>query len=730
MKKVININFQGRVIPIEETSYDLLKQYTDSLRNYFANEEGRDEIINDIESRIGELFQERLKNGATCITDDDINTIINNMGRPQDFAEAESESTEKTYAADEQFQSQQTGSSFQGKRLYRDANHKVLGGVCSGIAAYFNIEPIIVRLVFIFSGIGFFAYLLLWAFVPSNNAVQNGVRRRLYRNPDDKIIGGVCGGIANYFNINVWIPRVLFLVPFISFFFRWGHFGPLTFPHFVSFTFSPGAFFLYIILWMVIPEASTTSEKLEMKGEKVDLNSIKNSVKEEIKEVQDRMKKVGKEAKEFVGQKRDQMEPDVTHFARRTRSGFGNVIVFLARSFAYFVIGSVLLSLLVALFFFAAVSVGYSNIKDFVLAGSWENIYAWGTLLFFICIPIIAIITFIIRRIAKIKSSNHLIRYSFIALWILGLFCFISLIASLGHDVRATSNISEEVVSLSNPSVKKLEVVVPDKNSYNNEWFSFEPFENIEGDTAYIPNFRVRIVKAVNDSFKVTIKKMSNGSNRAEANSLASLIQYNVAQKDSLLTIDRGVAINTVNKFRFQRVIVTVAVPVGKQIRINRSVGWGNWIHYPGPINNNEWYDEEWDAELHGWDLGEDYVMKEDGLLYTLNGKPADRGAYNRIYKKSSDNSNDGNDDNGDADDNVNQNNSGGYRYEKTQKTLDSVKKALDIQKQRTIDSLNKVEEKIKLQKQKLQKTEDGTAPKQEAFHSLSSYPSDFIVSI
>ena len=89
MKKVININFQGRVVPIEETSFELLKQYTDSLRSYFANEEGKDEIINDIESRIGELFQERIKNGSTCITDDDINTIINNMGRPQDFAAAD-----------------------------------------------------------------------------------------------------------------------------------------------------------------------------------------------------------------------------------------------------------------------------------------------------------------------------------------------------------------------------------------------------------------------------------------------------------------------------------------------------------------------------------------------------------------------------------------------------------------------------------------------------------------
>ncbi len=189
MKKVININFQGRVVPIEETSFELLKQYTDSLRVYFAKEDGRDEIINDIESRIAELFQERLNKGATCITDDDVNSIINNMGRPHDFAAADNDEPGATSATKDPYvASAYTQTNFAGKRLYRDANNKIIGGVCSGIAAYFNIEPIIVRLVFIFSGIGFFAYFLLWAFVPSSNNVQNGVRKRLYRNADEKWI--------------------------------------------------------------------------------------------------------------------------------------------------------------------------------------------------------------------------------------------------------------------------------------------------------------------------------------------------------------------------------------------------------------------------------------------------------------------------------------------------------------------------------------------------------------
>src|SRR5215212_2391791 len=111
MKKVININFQGRVVPTEETAFELLKQYTGSLRVYFANEDGRDEIINDIEIRIGELFQERITKGSTCITDDDVNAIINNMGRPKDFADADSDQPKDSYISQKAEPSNEYGQS-------------------------------------------------------------------------------------------------------------------------------------------------------------------------------------------------------------------------------------------------------------------------------------------------------------------------------------------------------------------------------------------------------------------------------------------------------------------------------------------------------------------------------------------------------------------------------------------------------------------------------------------
>lgn len=298
MKQVININFQGRIVPIEVTAYEILKSYIQSLSRHFDAEEGKDEIINDIENRIGELFQERIKAGATCIIDDDVNAIIKSIGRPEDFDDAEPSSASNTQQnSTNANQNQSTHTNASGKkRLFRDENNKLVGGVCSGVANYFDVDIAIVRVVFLIAlfsfGIGFIPYIILWIAVPSSATTVIGSRRKkLYRDVDEKYVGGVASGIANYFDINVWIPRIIFLLPLISLFSRnnWRHFSG--FHDFDIFNLSPGPLFIYIILWIVLPEAKTTAEKLEMKGEKVDMNSIKESVVEEMKGIQQRVQK-------------------------------------------------------------------------------------------------------------------------------------------------------------------------------------------------------------------------------------------------------------------------------------------------------------------------------------------------------------------------------------------------------------------------------------------------------
>src|SRR5690242_19584158 len=153
MKKIININLSGRVVPIEDSAYEKLQAYIESLRRYFANEDGRDEIINDIESRIAELMSDKIRLGSPAITDQDVAEIIGSMGTIEDFEAAEQEtiaaSGTTSSSSSTQNEQQHTYSEKRSRgRLYRDTNDKFIGGVCSGIANYLNLDPAIIRILF------------------------------------------------------------------------------------------------------------------------------------------------------------------------------------------------------------------------------------------------------------------------------------------------------------------------------------------------------------------------------------------------------------------------------------------------------------------------------------------------------------------------------------------------------------------------------------------------------
>ena len=713
MKQVININFQGRVVPIEVTAFELLKNYTESLNRHFANEEGKEEIINDIESRIGELFQERITKGATCITEDDVNAIIKNMGRPEEFETMDDTQPQSSAssAKEEQATNNSNTSSTGHKRLFRDENDKVLGGVCSGLANYFNIDVVIARIIFVvllFSGVGFLTYIIMWIAVPSSATTQiGGTRKKLFRDPDGKLLAGVCSGIGNYFGINAWIPRVLFLLPFLSFISRWGRWGGMwDLGDVLRFTFSPTSLIVYIILWIVIPEASTTSEKLEMKGEKVDMNSIKASVMEEMKGVGKKASTFGKEASAVVSEKANVVAGDVKNFTRRNRGGLGNVIAMIAKIFAYFIIGCVCFALVMALFALAIASIGVFPLKDFLIGGDYQNALAWGTLVFFIAVPIIGIITWIIRKIARSKSNGRMLGFSFGAMWVIGWICVICLVASVSQEFRYSSkNLTEQEISLTNPMVDKLEITAKSPlDKYNHRRFiRFEPFEGIQEDTAFVNNVDVRIVKASNDSFKVTVIKTATGTSRTIAENNAAKIEYGGVQKDSVLLMNKGIGINKTDKFRNQRVVLTIYVPVGKRIKVDKSITWFNNVHFGDGWNRDDsWYYDSDDMN-DDWRSGEEYMMKADGHLYNLNGKRAgdDDEDNTKGHTKVTINGSgievitDGKDNN---------DNNDNYRYNNGEpmNKIDSMKQKLENEKQKLKDSLQKAKEKIEKQLEKV----------------------------
>jgi phage shock protein C len=175
MQRIIQINIAGRIIPIEEDAYISLKEYLNTLEKQFAKEEGKNDIIQDIENRIAELFLMRINSNIPAIDRSDVQKVIDTLGNPGDLHDASKSysSSGNQQTSSSAYQSAWTQRDFQytHHRLLRNPYDKVLGGVCSGIAVYFDIDPVIVRLImvvmFLTFGIGFIAYLIGWAVIPA-----------------------------------------------------------------------------------------------------------------------------------------------------------------------------------------------------------------------------------------------------------------------------------------------------------------------------------------------------------------------------------------------------------------------------------------------------------------------------------------------------------------------------------------------------------------------------------
>jgi phage shock protein PspC (stress-responsive transcriptional regulator) len=655
MKKIININFQGRVVPIEEAAYDILKQYIESLRRYFANEEGRDEIINDIESRIAELFSEKLKKGASCITDADVNTVIASMGRPEDFDAQDADDTSSRTKYQQQYSNSTSGTAtatnFGRGRFYRNADDKIIGGVCSGLANYLGIDPVVMRIIFVLlSGALFWVYILLWIIVPSQS-VQSNITKRLFRSTDDKVIAGVCGGLGAYFNIASWIPRLIFALPLVlalvsgtfhSMFWDWDfHF----FPRIVSGSLFSTLFVTYIVLWIAVPFATTASEKLEMRGERVDLNSIRDTVKEDLgslktraeawtTEVKETAANFGDKARQFGQQAGTQAQSFATQaapVARRAGSGIGYVIGILFKAFFLFIAAMIALALFGALIGLLFGGLAFLPFKNFFLETEGQTTLAWIALIFFLGIPAVALVTWIIRRIMGVRSSNHYLGYIFATLWFVGLVIGVILIASFGRNFRYRSG-AEENVTLANPAVSKMYVDVRRSNIqyYTGNWFDSDwddhfPVYGVNDDTLFLNTVKLSIEKSKDSLFHVVRVKTSCGRSLDAAKSLANKVNFEVAQQDSTLFLDRGFAISNHEKFRNQQVIVIIQVPVGHRIQLDGAVNSYSW--FTVRMNRRNGWNINNDDEIigNGFSLNkgyslqanEEYIMTPDGIEKT-----------------------------------------------------------------------------------------------------------------
>lgn len=269
MKKNISINISGIIFHIEEDGYENLRRYLDSITRYFSSFEDSSEIMADIESRIAEIFLSKLNEGKQVITAEDVASLITTMGSVSDFKAAEETETPSSAAGSATgtgsgaYTSGAAGTSVPPKSFQRDQKRKILGGVCSGIATYMNVDSLWVRLIFALLafawGLTIFIYIILWILIPGTYDLDEPeTGKKMFRDPERKVLGGVSGGVATYLNIDIVAVRVLFLLLAI-----------------------PGGFgvFLYIILWVILPEARTLTDRMQMQGEPVTLSNIESTLK-------------------------------------------------------------------------------------------------------------------------------------------------------------------------------------------------------------------------------------------------------------------------------------------------------------------------------------------------------------------------------------------------------------------------------------------------------------------
>ena len=293
MKKNISINLQGLIFHIEEDGFDVLSRYLAEVRAHFASYRGHGEIVADIEGRIAELFAARLSPTQQVITLDDVNAMTAKMGRVSDFApdaDEDDEVTAEEAAAAYGQPAAATAATAPGenKRLYRDMANRKIAGVAAGIAQYFAVNPLWIRLAFVFGtlftpaidiwsrhnmhvsfgGWVVLAYIVLWILLPKRYdapahpeaLLSTGplAGRRLFRDTGTGKVAGVAAGLAAYFSIDVTLVRVIMLAGLFA--------GGFT-------------FLLYIILWIVLPEAKTVSDKLRMRGDAITLESFDSSAR-------------------------------------------------------------------------------------------------------------------------------------------------------------------------------------------------------------------------------------------------------------------------------------------------------------------------------------------------------------------------------------------------------------------------------------------------------------------
>lgn len=562
MKKNISINISGIIFHIEEDGYDKLKEYLETIHRYFSSYDDSSEIIADIENRIAEIFLSKLKDGIQVITIEDVEALMTTMGGIKDFKEVEVED-EPEMEAEESY-SEGSGSYYRAehKRLYRDERRKILGGVLSGIAHYFSIDSLWTRLIFIvlFFGVWFFpsipvllgiAYIILWIIVPGTYELEEEKAvKKMFRNPDDKVLGGVSSGIAAYFGIEVIIVRLLFVV--------------LTF-------FGGTGLLLYIILWIILPEARTITDKMEMQGEPVTLKNIETNIKRSLK-VEEGEESVWMKILLFpfrliaalINFLSKALGPIAIFLIEAIRVIFGVLLVIIA-------IGMTLALLLTSGIIVGIFTDAYMiDFIGFPLDLIRQDIPVLPVIagFFFWLIPQIFLVVLGVSVITKKLILNAKIGWSLFAIWIVSVVIMALTLPPLAGRYSRDGVYSE----VDKFDLRGKTAVLTLKQT------GLEDYEATD----------LRLRGHEDSLFRLEKRFEARGKSRMDAIENAKMVTYNVVLDDSVFVFDSNIQFNADAKFRRQTLDMILYVPYNQPFLMDEDMRYilTNTIYYYGYRNS------------------------------------------------------------------------------------------------------------------------------------------------
>lgn len=508
MNKTISINLGGMFFHIDEDAYQKLSRYFDAVKRSLSPD-GREEIMKDIESRIAELFQERIQNEKQVIGLVEIDAVISIMGQPEDYKIDEETAKPIDFSIPSK-----------AKKLYRDKENSIIGGVASGFGHYFTIDP-------------------------------------------------------------VWI-RLLFVIIVVA-----GFGSPIL---------------IYFILMIIIPEAITTSQKLEMKGEPITISNIERKVKEGIDEITDKFGKI--DSQKFAENTRQGIQ--------KTSSSVGKLFTSLFRVFTKIIGGIIVLFSAIALVAFCVASVFMifsANMPDnFILnhiktpIGLETPIWIQGLLFLFVFgIPFFFTLLLGLKLLVNhMKSIGAIAKYTLLATWIIALGIAVTLGVNEAAQLAFDGKTVQKQELLLNPSdtllIKFKNNDFYSKNVFHETDFRITQDENNK-EIIYSNNVSIEIMETESSVAYIQVERLAKGKSGDDARKRAEKIKYGFTIKGNVLQLDNYLIAAVGDKFRGQEIALYLYLPKGTHFKTDKNF-------YSYDLSNDDFFNLHYSSS--------DYIYRVD----------------------------------------------------------------------------------------------------------------------